>query len=316
MKLKIMLIGYALFSLNAPAQTWQNMAGPYAGIIRAIIKDSHDRVYAGSGLNGILMNDTSNSVWYRIDEATINPDFTCFAFNSSNLYAGSSIGLRKYNNLAEKIDTLLGMLDYSMIPSLLQRRISDIVIFNKQEKYVATNFGIYKCTDLQDSVWTESNNGLTNTMVNSIEIIDSTTILAGTFSGIFKSTNSGLSWENISSKQLSFKHITCIKRGNSASEIYVGTRTDGLYRSSDNGRNWMAISQNDVPDISAIAVTDNGTVYVSSYNQGVFVFQPQGNSLSARNEGLTNMNIYSLYSANNILYAGTLGSGVFNLFLK
>ena len=75
-------------------------------------------------------------------------------------------------------------------------------------------------------------------------------VYCGTFGeGLWKTDNSGQTWENIGKNQISNSNITSVsvssfkKEHNRLSKVYVGTEPSALYVSSNGGESWEIMSE-------------------------------------------------------------------------
>jgi hypothetical protein len=124
--------------------------------------------------------------------------------------------------------------------------------------------GVYLSTNNGEN-WTSRSNGLANLYINSLAINDSI-IFAGTWEGVYLSTNKGNEWEPAGTVLDYIVSSVAI----SDSTIFAGTWFNGLYISSNCGKNWTKAS-NGMPDasiISSIVVIGN-KIYVGLY-EGIF----------------------------------------------
>ena len=86
----------------------------------------------------------------------------------------------------------------------------------------------------EEQVWVEVNNGLYGGTIRSLVIdpTDTQTIYAGTYGGIFKSTNGGLSWTAVNTGLTNFDvHYLAIDPQN-PTIIYAGTRSKGVFKTT------------------------------------------------------------------------------------
>jgi len=91
-----------------------------------------------------------------------------------------------------------------------------------------------------------------------------------------------------------------------------------LFKSTNGGRNWSAVSILSGTSINALAIdpTMPSTLYVGTYDGGVFKSTDGGGNWKAINTGLTDITtkIFALAidpATPTTLYAGTGGNGVF-----
>lgn len=98
-----------------------------------------------------------------------------------------------------------------------------------------------------------------------------------------------------------------------AQTMYAGSFGRGVFRSSDQGRNWMAVN-NGLGDrfVLSLAMGQDGTIYAGTFKGGVFRSADGGESWQALNAGLKRLEVKALLVEGRALYAGT-GDGVYRL---
>jgi photosystem II stability/assembly factor-like uncharacterized protein len=118
-------------------------------------------------------------------------------------------------------------------------------------------------------------------------------IFAGTYSsGIFLSTDDGITWVPINS---GFPCDEIKSLAISGTNIYAGTSCC-VYRSTDLGENWTW-SGNGIPDPNVNAITIHGSyIFAGTYGSGIYRSTNKGSNWYAVNIGLENLNIISLAS--------------------
>lgn len=86
----------------------------------------------------------------------------------------------------------------------------------------------------------------------------------------------------------------------------------GVLLSTDYGLNWNEINSG-IPTPSYVYsfALKGDSVYVGTFNNGVFLTTNNGSSWAAHNQGLTNARVFSLAASGSNLFAGTDGGGVF-----
>jgi photosystem II stability/assembly factor-like uncharacterized protein len=137
--------------------------------------------------------------------------------------------------------------------------------------------------------------------------------------GIFKSTNGGVNWTNITALLPNRYPMDIAVNPNKSYEIYVaysGFATPHIYRSTNGGVTWLNI-QAGLPDIPFQSIVidpkyDN-IVYVGT-DLGIYVSTNRGESWYSFNEGLPDAAIITdltISESNRKLRASTHGNGVF-----
>ena len=121
-----------------------------------------------------------------------------------------------------------------------------------------------------------------------------TTVYAGLWDGVFKSTDGGTSWSPATTG------LTC---GTSSCEVtalaldpttpttlYAGTSSDGVFKSTDGGGSWSPVNTGLINlTVTALALdpTTPTTLYAGTSSDGVFKSTDGGGSWSPVNTGLT-----------------------------
>ncbi|AFZ12030.1 hypothetical protein Cri9333_1121 [Crinalium epipsammum PCC 9333] len=136
-------------------------------------------------------------------------------------------------------------------------------------------------------------------------------IFVGTAEGIFRSKNSGETWENIK-QGLTYTDIRAIVFNSTSNTLFIATINGGVFQSKNNGENWTATSLRGT-DVQALALNkDTNKMIAGTVQDGVFYSSNNGSTWQQFNDhGLTNRNITAVAIAQNNLFAGTSGSGVF-----
>ena len=182
----------------------------------------------------------------------------------------------------------------------------------------AGGLGVYLSTD-EGSSWKAVNDGLPMAKddTSRYETITSLAwsraiLVAGMADGVFLSTNGGANWTQ-----------TGLHEGVNAlavvgENIYAGTDTAGIFRTTDNGAIWSNVNdglpKSPLDTTKYIPITilfPHGTIlFAGSPSNGVFLSNNNGSNWTGFNTGLTNTNVTSLEVCGTNLFAGTYGSGV------
>ena len=132
-------------------------------------------------------------------------------------------------------------------------------------------------------------------------------IFAGTYSGVFLSTDNGSNWTTVNNG-LTNQYVLSLAV--SGTNIFAGTDGGGVFLSTDNGSNWSAVNNGlTSQDVWSLAVSGTN-IFAGTYNGGVFLSTDNGSNWSAVNNGLTSQDIWSFAVSGNNIFAGTNGSSV------
>lgn len=116
----------------------------------------------------------------------------------------------------------------------------------------------------QDTLWERVNSKSTHECVSILKIDSEGNIVFATRSKVYRSGDNGISWQEISPPFKIFATIKTVLQY-SDSNIFVGTRDDGLYNSTNNGKTW--VKKSDIPYstvVRSIIRNNRGRIYLST----------------------------------------------------
>ena len=105
------------------------------------------------------------------------------------------------------------------------------------------------------------------------------------------------------------KHINYIF--SDGSNVYAGTKDDGIYRSFDSGENWAKASSGIADNEITVIIKTNIYIFAGTKDSGIFRSSDNGSNWIPVNIGLTNRNIKSFTFIDNKIFTGTGTAGVF-----
>ncbi|MDO8550355.1 MAG: T9SS type A sorting domain-containing protein [Ignavibacteria bacterium] len=197
---------------------------------------------------------------------------------------------------------------------------------NSGEFFVARQ-RVYRTTN-NGSNWTAiSGNVNGSSAVRELAISKSnpTIMYATSSSQVFKSTDGGATWINVTSG-LPARTITSVyvhpTNSNAVFLTFSGFGTNKVYKTTNGGTSWVSIHGN-LPDspVNDIFIynydAQNPNTYFAATDVGVFLTQDDGTTWTEIADGLPNTVIMHLdYSpSNQMLRAGTHGRGVYEAFI-
>jgi hypothetical protein len=131
---------------------------------------------------------------------------------------------------------------------------------------------------------------------------------AGTWGGLFKSSDYGSTWSAVSGAGSDVNSI-----GVNSSYILTSTfNNGGIYSSSDDGNSFV-LANNGLSISGPISLTANqNKVYCGSYmNSGVYMSINGGTGWTAANEGLNGMSVYAMGANANYVFVSIYNSGIY-----
>ncbi len=156
--------------------------------------------------------------------------------------------------------------------------------------------------------WTRIGSADSGMDILSIVMPDS--ILAGTWDGLYRSTDSGTTWNVIAPTGIPAD--TAIWSMAMMDTCLLAGATGDIYKSSDNGDTWTEVSSGIPVDARISSLVGSGdAIFAGSASNGVFRTTDGGSSWTAINSGITDTHISQLAVLGSRLFAVTL-SGVFS----
>ena len=122
----------------------------------------------------------------------------------------------------------------------------------------------------------------------------------------FVSTNQGGNWHIPDSTIMAVNSVVIGRSG-----IFAGTGGSGIYRSTDQGLNWVDADSGLTYASVDVIVTNGVSLFAGTSGGGVFRSTDQGTSWSEADTGLTHPTITSMTLSGTYAFAGTYAGGVF-----
>lgn len=196
-------------------------------------------------------------------------------------------------------------------------RITSIAFDKNNIVYVGARQGLFK-SDNTYSKWVKTN--FPGTDVETIAFNSSNDIFVGTiYEGIFKSKDGENQWELILDDSYQYDHRVWELLIDKNDNILAGTNC-GLSRSSDNGLTWEFIESFDCGDITCLAESPDGIIYMGGADRFSGLYRSNDGGLSWQSIFSEYENIgFETYdikiSSIGEIYISTIGnniSGIFN----
>ena len=195
----------------------------------------------------------------------------------------------------------------------------DIHALNPNQVWCASAYGIWGTTDAGET-WKEMNNGFAPGMTYTQTVeADRTTkdrVFAGTWGGLYVSTNGGNLWSLVAAEG---KPILDIQQSTANTNRWImGTEKAGIWISNDNGNTWSQVrgaSSTQTMYAAAIDPHNPDNMAAAGWNTGVWYTTNGGRSWTNLTRGLPNRNVYEVIYDVNVpgrLWVATIEGGLFH----
>jgi ligand-binding sensor domain-containing protein len=225
----------------------------------------------------------------------------CFTFSGTNVYAGTPYGLFFSTNNGTSWTQVDSGLTNTDVRSLAVSSTSNGMII-----FAGTPGGVFLSTN-NGSSW-----ALTNSVMNDVNVLAAITTSTGTILyaaenvGVFISTDNGKNWIKQSSgfidSTVTAFAVSPFKGAANSSDstlnLFAGTRSKGVYFSSNNGLSWKpmdtGITNEYMLSLNINLTISAGTNLFAGTRGGAFLFSSNGKSWTSINTGISNTQLLSL----------------------
>jgi len=273
-------------------------------IVQDLLISQNGDIYAATFGPGVLCSSDNGNSWVTKSVGISKQVINCVNINTDgSLFVGSGMIYRSTNN-GITWSAVKGGSGNSWFSSIVRNR--DGVIFAANTGY-SGGHGIFRSIDNGDH-WLRLNNGLIDSTIWTITLDNNDNLFVGANSGVYKSTNNGNNWINIGLTSNAV-YVIAIKDD---FNIFAGTGPTGVWRTTNAGNSWSQVL---LPpyNVHAITIDGVGNIFVGGWDGdgGVFRSTTNGDNWVTVNSGLSDLNISSLTSGGNAIYAGTHLGGIF-----
>jgi len=166
--------------------------------------------------------------------------------------------------------------------------------------------GLFYTTDLGKH-WYPCNDGIFSNRISYIKAIRGK-LVVGTSNGVYVSADTGRSWQP---KNKGLRNASSINNFvYNGDEVFVGSRTQGLFYSPNNGNNWeQRVKGLNSLDIRGILVKED-TLFIGTNGGGFFYSVDRGLNWNPRNEGLASKDITYFLNMGDTFFVALASKGV------
>ncbi|MGA9292680.1 MAG: T9SS type A sorting domain-containing protein [Ignavibacteriaceae bacterium] len=244
---------------------------------------------------GVFRSTNSGKNWYPTNLRFKDTYVNSLLIKGSNLFAGTIEGVYRTTDYG-----------YNWIPlnSGLTSYYVNCLASNDSCIFAGTRNGLFKSTD-DGLSWNTINSRLAGAYVRTLAANGKNIYAANLSDTLFFSSDNGRNWIPLTPLNLPFGGRFCPTSITvSDSKLFVGTGTNGIYCSTNNGTNWTNVNDG-LTDLSIRSlVIYKNILYAGTYGHGVFLSSDDGDNWKAINKGLSNYPIFSLFISDTTFFAG------------
>jgi photosystem II stability/assembly factor-like uncharacterized protein len=277
--------------------------GPDTSILARFLAVSGTSLFAGTWTKGVFRSDDDGISWTPVNNGLTDSIASCFAVKGSNVFAGTTHGVFLTTNHGTSWTSVNNGLTDSGIVSLT---VNDSFLF------AGTASGVWS-RPLSEMIHEPPvSNGWVQTSLDSVSVnsfaLFGMNLFAGSDSGIFRSTDYGVSWLQVG---------PAFVDGFTISGTDLFAKGNGVFLSTNGGSDWFTINEG-LPKIPwdnskyeyVWSIVASGLyLYAATWDSGVFVSTNSGVNWHQVESGFP-LDVRSFAKSESNLFAGA-GDGVY-----
>ena len=279
-------------------------------VVRPAVKDSGIiRLIAGTAYSGIYISTDNGMTW---TPSTLKGDIVSVGASDSVIYAGvyadhiyrSTDEGKSWTACCNGLPPATDIRAFAFVPNASGG--SSVIARSESEIFLSSDNGDNWHT-IKHNLWAGLFWSLTTAQLNA----DTSAIFVGTESGVFRSTNAGLTWDVVN-QGLSACIVTAL--GVTRTSILAGTYGNGIFRSSDQGSTWIPVNNGlDSAFIESLqtyggltvnSIASFGNTLLAGTLAGIFRSTDEGATWTDVNNDWTRQQIWSFAKSDSTIFAG------------
>jgi photosystem II stability/assembly factor-like uncharacterized protein len=263
------------------------------GILVHYLLSANGSIFAAA--NGAIYRFTDGGDSWKaltfLNGLPLNADILSLAVKDSVIFSLSGAGIYRSTNNGE-----------SWLPAnngLFADQVSSLGVCNGII-FVGDKNGVARSTD-NGKTWHYIESGISGTPVGFTAVND--TIFTATSRGVFRFSNGSERWICVNSGLKDTTILSLCAKGRS---LFIGTKFDGVFRSTDHGLSWVGAGLSK----SAVGclVAKGDTLFASTWDAGVFLSTDEGVTWKSVNYGNPLASIGSIGFGDGAVFATTGGA--------
>jgi len=276
-----------LYSSTDYGNDWNRLVTPFSSVL-AIIKNNLNELIISSE-SGLWKSSDNGSNWIFIT-GTVQNIKELFITSANLFLSGTTHGI--YKSINKGSDWLNSGIKQATIYDIYTRmpgKIYSISLMNNMEtalwsstnkgvnwvKVYSTGTTLFRVAAFDSNVYAgtfgnvlrSTNSGLSfqevynsQSICNKIIADSLGNIFAGFDNGFYKSTNSGINWSNVNNITHIIKDIEIVNQN-----LMYACGSGKVYKSTDQGNNWSMIYNNNGDELVCMSATEDGHIIINSF---------------------------------------------------
>ncbi|KAB2924368.1 MAG: T9SS type A sorting domain-containing protein [Bacteroidetes bacterium] len=275
--------------------TWAQASGIPLGAVVINLQQGTGGVYAATS-SGPFVSTNAGVTWTRLDSTgTIEYAVAVFA-KDSMIFAGTFHGMHRSTDLGKSWsakDTSIGDREFKTIFA-----VGNVL-------FAGTTKGLFRSTN-NGGTWKIADTLLNGSVWATGGALLGTKLYVSASNGVYVSPDTGRSWAAVKGSGIAQINYSILANGGN---LYVGTGSDGAYRSTDGGENWTKTGA--LPSGAVRSLTARGPNIFAGTNWGISFSTNAGTTWTDMNTGITGTQVVYIGRANGEFTAATATSGLF-----
>jgi photosystem II stability/assembly factor-like uncharacterized protein len=303
--IKICLAVILFYAENLYSQEnfWERVEGPFGGMIVTIDTTANNEIFTGTFNNGFFRSTDDGKTWVKFSGYTGTVISIMKDKKGNILFTGLGVNSTTDNGVTWKNIALNGN-----VVSMLCKN-------SKDDLFAVSTAYVYRSTDGGKN-WLKidplpQKRSFQNIYPAYITIDSKDNIYYALGPFIILSKDNGETWKILLDfNSLDFHPVlTVTESGN----IFLGTRENGIFRSTDNGQTWLSKNNGIInPKIITMALSKTGNIIAGTADSGIYISTDNGENWIQKNRGLGDKRINFIRVNNkSIIFAGSQSRGIF-----
>ncbi|MBI3192961.1 MAG: hypothetical protein HYZ34_00680, partial [Ignavibacteriae bacterium] len=283
-------ISYNSIAQVATTMQWQQLNGPFGGVVTAITYAANGNVIVGTKYGGIFRSISNGTKWVRSNLNNVSVH-ALMLDASGNVVAGTSNGIyHSYDH---------GNLWYKTSTGLTVDEVYSLSLDTRGTIYAGTYQGIFVSAD-NGLNWKPQ--GLEGFVVYSLLSNQSNKLYAGTNNGVYCSSDTGANWVAIGLQ--GFSAIYSLVFSNSGL-LFAGNLYAGIYRGTEDSLGWVWTQAGlSTMTVNALSINPQGKLFAGTDLYGVFYSPDSG--VTWQPSTFASGTVYSLNTRkSSVIFAGS-----------